>query len=235
MKVEIWSDYQCPYCYIGKRKFAAALEQFAHKEQVEVQFKSFELDPNSPVDYGKSVFELMSEKKGMPIEQMKAMSIQFKAQAMENGLDFQLETQIPTNTFDAHRLMKFAATKGKAEEINEALFAATFSLGKHIGKPEVLVKLAESVGLDGTETSEILASDTFTTEVQQEEAEASRLGITSVPFFVINRKYAISGAQPTEVFLETLDKIWAEEQPLKMVRQDVDDAGCGPDGCEIKK
>ncbi|MFJ7744436.1 DsbA family oxidoreductase [Peribacillus sp. NPDC097295] len=230
MKVEIWSDYQCPFCYIGKRRFEEALSRFEHKDQVEVEFRSFELNPEAERDINMSQNEMLAKKYGMSQAQVEANSQNMTQQAAELGLDYHLDKVVLTNSFDAHRLMHFAESKGKGNEMNERLFKAYFTEGKHIGDHATLANLAEEVGLQKSEVESMLAGTAFTAEVRGNEQEGSLLGITGVPFYVINRKYGISGAQPPEAFLDTLKKVWAEENPLQMVNGTGDactDGSCG--------
>ena len=231
MKVEIWSDYQCPFCYIGKRRFEDALNQFENKDQVEVEFRSFELNPEAERDINMSQSEMLAKKYGMSQAQVEANSQNMTQQAAELGLDYHLDKVILTNSFDAHRLMHFAESKGKGKEMNERLFKAYFTEGKHIGDHATLADLAEEVGLDQSEVEKMLGGTAFTAEVRGNEQEGSLLGITGVPFFVINRKYGVSGAQPAEAFLDTLRKVWAEENPLQMVNETGD--ACTDGSCSV--
>ncbi len=233
MKVEIWSDYQCPFCYIGKRRFENALQQFTQGDQVEVEFKSFELDPNAERDVKMSQDEMLMKKYNMSAEQVKSSNNQLTAQAKAEGLEYHLEQTVLTNTFDAHRLMRYATSKGKGTEMNERLFFAHFTESKHLGDREILVELAEEIGLDKKETAEMLESKLYTAEVRTDEQEGSLLGVRGVPFFVIDRKYGISGAQPTEVFLETLKKVWTETNPIQMVNDTTDANICTDGSCNI--
>lgn len=210
MKVEIWSDYICPFCYIGKRKFEAALEQFPHREHVEVVYRSFELDPNSERNVEFDIHDLLANKYGMSRDKAKEMSDNVGAQAKSVGLDYKFDTMIVTNTFDAHRLTHFAAKHGKMHEMAERLLKAYFTDSKHIGDRETLADLAEEIGLDRGEAAAALAGDEYAQQVRNDEREAGELGIRGVPFFVINRKYGISGAQPTEVFRNALNQAWDE-------------------------
>lgn len=233
MKVEIWSDYQCPFCYIGKRRFEDALSQFEHKSQVEVEFRSFELNPEAERDINMSQNEMLAKKYGMSQAQVEANSQNMTQQAAELGLEYHLDKVILTNSFDSHRLMHFAETKGKGKEMNERLFKAYFTEGKHIGDHATLADLAKEVGLDKPEVESMLAGTSFTAEVRGNEQEGSLLGITGVPFYVINRKYGISGAQPPEAFLDTLRKVWAEENPLQMVNDPATGDACTDGSCNI--
>jgi len=204
MKVEIWSDFACPFCYIGKRRFEAALANFADKDEVQVIYRSFELDPHaakhSPID----VHDMLAAKYGMSREQAIAMNERVGRQAQEVGLLFRFDSIVLTNTFDAHRLAHFAGQYGKRGDVTELLFKAYFTDSKHIGDHETLADIAAEAGLDREEAAAMLAGEQYAAEVREDEREASRLGIRGVPFFVIDRKYAVSGAQPSEVFLETL-------------------------------
>jgi predicted DsbA family dithiol-disulfide isomerase len=237
MKIEVWSDFVCPFCYIGKRRLEEALEQFPHKEDVEVIFKSFELDPNSERNSGKTIHEALASKYGTSIEQAKKMNENMGQQAAAVGLDFQFDNMIPTNTFDAHRLAKYAKNAGKAPEMTERLLKAYFTQSQHIGSHETLLKLAEEVGLDRNESEAVLRSSDFENEVRADEEEARNIGVQGVPFFVLNRKYAISGAQPLEVFTNALQKVWEEEnaQPSlqTLTSEGSDGMTCSDDGCEI--
>jgi predicted DsbA family dithiol-disulfide isomerase len=227
LKVEIWSDIICPFCYIGKRRFESGLEQFANKETVEIVYRSFQLDPDAERDTDQDAYDSLASKKGMSREQSIAMHAQVAKQATEVGLSYHFDTAIPTNTFDAHRLMHFAAQYGKREVIAELLFKAYFTEAKHIGSPEALEAIAEEAGLDPNEAGAMLASEQFGDEVRTDIQVANELGIRGVPFYVINNKYAISGAQPSELFLQTLEKAWSEEQPLILINSNSDSQNNG--------
>jgi predicted DsbA family dithiol-disulfide isomerase len=234
MKVEIWSDFVCPFCYIGKRKFEAALSQFSHKNEIEVVYRSFELDPNAKRDVDYDVHEMLATKYGNTREQAKAMNENVGAQAKDIGLTYHFDTMVVTNTFDAHRLSHFAARHGKMGELTERLLKAYFTESKHIGDHATLAALAGEAGLDQNEAAAMLAGDEFTNDVRADQQEAIRLGVRGVPFFVINRKYAISGAQPSEVFLEALQKAWEENQPLTVLNNpagETADAACADGVC----
>lgn len=234
MKIEVWSDYVCPFCYIGKRRLEQALEQFDHANEVEVEFKSFELDPNFPKDTDKNIHQLIASKYGITEEQARNNSVSLTQQAAAVGLDFRFDTSVPTNTFDAHRLTKFAQTKGKAAELTELLLKAHFTDSKHVGDEATLLDLGESVGLDRNEAAEVLKGEAYAKEVRIDEAEAREIGVQGVPFFVINRKYAISGAQPPEVFRDALEKVWQEESRSPLTSLNTDQGmTCDENGCEI--
>ena len=182
MKIEIWSDFVCPFCYIGKRKLERALGKFPHKEQVVIEYKSYQLDPGAKYIPGKSFYETFSDLKGIPLEQTIKMNQQVAAHAKEAGLDFHFDTMKYANTFDAHRLAKFAEEKGKAEEMTERLFYAHFTESKLISDHETLIELAGEIGLDKVETREVLASDRYRDLVRKDINEAYQLGVRGVPF-----------------------------------------------------
>jgi len=233
LKVEVWSDYVCPFCYIGKRRFEAALQQFSNKDAVEVVYKSFELDPHAKRDGNPSVYEMLAAKYGMSREQAIANTNQIAQQAKSLGLDYYFDRTIQTNTFDAHRLSHFAATKGKLAQMTERLLKAHFTDTLHIGHHDTLADLAAEVGLDRAEALRVLTNGDYADEVRADEQEAGRIGVRGVPFFVINRKYAMSGAQPSEVFLEALQKAWDEDHPLTMLGDSAEGAVCTDEGCAI--
>ena len=230
MKVEIWSDFVCPFCYIGKRRFEQALAKFPHKNHVEVIYRSFELDPHAARDSKHDTHEMLAAKYGMSYEQAQAMTNNVAQQAAGVGLTFHFNTAIQTNTFDAHRLMYFAASHGKMHTMTERLLQAHFTDSEHIGNHKILVALAKEIGLDPNETANMLAGEEYAEEVRKDEQEARTIGVQGVPFFVINRKYAISGAQPSEVFLSALEKAWSEEQPLTILHDSAGD-GCTDVAC----
>lgn len=233
MKVEIWSDFVCPFCYIGKRRFEAALRQFPNREAVEVVYRSFELDPNARRDGNPGVHDMLMAKYGMSREQAVANTNQITRQAQELGLDYYFDRTIQTNTFDAHRLAHFAASKGRLVEMTERLLKAHFTDTLHLGDIETLADLAAEIGLDRAEALRALKNGDYADEVRADEREAGRLGVRGVPFFVINRKYAVSGAQPSEVFLEALRKAWEEEHPLQVIGDSDGGAVCTDDGCAV--
>lgn len=237
MKIEIWSDIACPFCYIGKRKLEEALAGFAHKDDVAVEFKAYQLDPGAENYSGQDFHESMAKKFGS-VEQAKQMTANIVEQAKATGLDFHFDTMKPTNTFDAHRLTKFAKKHDKDTAVSEKLLYANFTESKDVGDHEMLAAIAEDAGLDKKEALEVLHEENaYRDEVNHDIEEAKQLGITGVPYFIINQKYAISGAQPPEAFAEALDKVWEEENkitPLQDLSSDSDDTdACGPDGCTV--
>jgi predicted DsbA family dithiol-disulfide isomerase len=207
MKIEIWSDYVCPFCYIGKRRLESALEQFASQNEVVIEYKSFELNPQASIYAGKNMHQMLSEKHGMSIEQAKKAHAELEQQAALMGLVYNIDQVKPTNTFDAHRLSQYAKSVGKDKELAEKLFYSYYTDAKLISDHDTLADIAESVGMNRDESMAVLHDpDKYANEVRSDEATAKQLGITGAPFFVIDRKYAISGAQPTEVFINALTK-----------------------------
>lgn len=210
MKIDIWTDILCPWCYIGKREFETALAKFEHKDKVQVTFHSFELDPNANKNYDKDIYDMLAEKYQTTREKSKAMHENVQNRANAVGLTYHFDILKPTNSFDAHRLIHLAAKHGKQSEMVEKLSAAYLTEGKHIGDVETLINIAKETGLDEKETEQMLHSEDLSYEVRTDEQEARQLGISGVPYFVINRKYGISGGQPNEVFSEALENIWKE-------------------------
>jgi predicted DsbA family dithiol-disulfide isomerase len=206
LKIEIWSDVICPFCYIGKRKFEAALAQFPARDRIEVEWKSFQLAPHAVTDPARNALANLAEKKGWTMEFARQAMASVIERAQSVGLHFDYDHATVANTFDAHRLAHFAASQGKGDEMQERLFRAYFSEGRNVGDPEALATLAAEVGLPEPEAREVLASGQFTEEVRRDVEFAQRLGINGVPFFVFDRKYAVSGAQDTEIFLEALQR-----------------------------
>jgi predicted DsbA family dithiol-disulfide isomerase len=200
----------CPFCYIGKRKFEAALEQFENKENVEVVWKSFQLNPAMKTDPSKNITEYLAEIKGWSIQQAKEMNAHVTNMAKEVGLHYDFEKAIVANSFDAHRLIQLAKKHGKGDAAEEQLFKAYFTEGKNTDDHKTLLEIGQSIGLDELEIKEVLASNQFSEEVKKDINEAQQIGVRGVPFFVVDRKYGVSGAQPSEIFLETLTKAWAE-------------------------
>lgn len=210
MKIEIWSDVACPFCYIGKRHLEKALQQQPDLD-VEIVWKSFELDPNAPVDSDLDIYDTLAKKYGRDREWAKQMNANMVQMANKAGLNFNMDEVKPTNSFNAHQLIHLAHKHDKQDEMKEALLSAYFTEGKHVGKPETLVQIATDVGLDKQEAQDILKNNTYSGQVVNDVEEAHRLGVQGVPFFYINEKYGLSGAQPVEVFKEALQKISEEK------------------------
>ncbi|WP_188456061.1 DsbA family oxidoreductase [Virgibacillus oceani] len=236
MKIEVWSDFVCPYCYIGKRRLENALDQFSHKDHVTIEYKSYQLDPNAKEAPGKTIHELLADKYGMSVEKAKHMNEDLGKQAAELGLVYNFDTMQHTNTFDAHRLAKYAETKGLGKEMTERLLKAYFTDSKLLSDYSTLVELAGEVGLDQDDVTSLLQVNKYASKVRDDEEQARQIGVQGVPFFVFNEKYAVSGTQPVEVFTEVLDKVWEEEKD-KPVLQSLNPKKskttyCTGDGCE---
>jgi predicted DsbA family dithiol-disulfide isomerase len=231
MQVEIWSDVVCPWCYIGKRRFETALAGFEHRDEVAVIWRSFQLDPNSPTTTQGDSLDRLVAKYGMSRADAERAQAGVTATAASVGLEFHLDRARSGNTFDAHRLLHHALSAGRQSDLKERLLAGYFVEGEAVGEPEVLERLATEVGLDASGVRELLDGDAFSEEVRQDEQEARRLGISGVPFFVIDRTYGISGAQPSELMLSTLDQAWVDSHPLTMVPVGGDDASCTDESC----
>jgi predicted DsbA family dithiol-disulfide isomerase len=228
MKVEIWSDIACPWCYVGKRRFEQALDRFEHRDDVDVVWRSFELDPNAPTSVGMPQDELLAKKYGMPIERARAMNERMTSEAAKEGLDFHFDRVQVGNTFDAHRLVHLAADTGRADAMKERLMRAYLTEGESLGDPATLQRLAADVGLDDASIRDVLGGDRFAADVRADEARARSFGISGVPFFAIDEKYGVSGAQTPDVLLEALQHAHAESH-LTMVTGDggqCDDGSC---------
>ena len=234
MKIEVWSDYVCPFCYIGKKQLELALKQTGYVAAVEVEYKSYLLDPTTPVDATGSVYEELQKKYGMSLAEVKKMTANVAARAKEVGLDYNFDNMKNANTVKAHRLAKWAETKGKGKEFTERVLRAYFLEGQAIGQSEVLLTLVEQLALPMEEAQQILAGEQFINEVQQDIYIAQQLGVRGVPFFVIDNKYGISGAQPKEVFEQTIEKAAQEaglRKPLNM--QGEHGATCTDESCDL--
>ncbi|MFE8700151.1 DsbA family oxidoreductase [Cytobacillus sp. FJAT-54145] len=215
---------------MGKRRLEDALKKI--DQPVEVVYRSFELDPTIERDVNYNIYEKLSNKYGMSIEQAKANCQNMNRMAQAEGLDYQFDTMILTNTFDAHRLTMLAKSKGLMHEMTERLLHAFYTESKHIGDHSTLIELALEVGLDQKEVTSLLESDLMANEVRSDQQEASELGIRSIPFFLINRKYAITGAQSTDIFVQSLQQIIEQDGPFQS-QEEVEGATCDDDGCEL--
>jgi len=232
MKIEIWSDVMCPFCYIGKRNFEQALETLSFKDEVKVEWKSFQLDPTLEQSETKTTSEYFREKKGFPEEQAKQMTNQVIQMGKASGIDFNFEKALITNTFTAHKLLHLAKKHNKSNEMEEELFKAHFLDGKNVGDIDTLVSLAISLGIDAEKAKKSLQSEEFDYEINQDILEARNNGISGVPFFILNGKYAVSGAQPAEVLKNALTQTYAETViPFKDNVQN--NLSCDADGCSI--
>jgi predicted DsbA family dithiol-disulfide isomerase len=209
MKIEIWSDVVCPFCYIGKRHFESALERFEHRDDVEIVWRGFQLDPSMPREVEGDLHDYLAARKGGTREQAKALNDNVTAMAAAAGLEYDLDSARPANTLDAHRLVRLATEKGLQDQMVERLFRAYFSEGEDLGDHATLARLGAELGLDETEALEMLASDRYADDVRRDIVEARQLGLSGVPAFVIDRAFAVPGALPVDVMLGALEQAWA--------------------------
>jgi predicted DsbA family dithiol-disulfide isomerase len=209
MQVEIWSDIVCPWCYLGKRRFEHALEGFDHRDEVDVVYRSFELDPSAPVGVTTPTVDLLAGKYGMTVAQAHDAQRQMEQRAIGDGLTFDLDGLRSGNTRDAHRLLHLAKDRSLQPELTERLHGAYFSEHGSIFDAASLTALAVEVGLDRTEVTRVLDSDEYDEAVNDDEATAQALGATGVPFFVIDRRLGLSGAQPAQVITQALNQAWS--------------------------
>jgi predicted DsbA family dithiol-disulfide isomerase len=218
MTVRIWSDVRCPFCYIGKRKFEGALEQFPHKDKVNVIWHSFQLDPKLTTQPGLHSYDYLGRIKGLDREQVVEMHEHVASVGREVDINFDFERAIVANSFNAHRLIQMAKTKGLANAVEEELFKAHFTEGRNIDDHDTLIAVGTTVGLPVDEVRQMLASDLYTNEVMEDEAAARAIGIRGVPFFIIDDRLAVSGAQASELFLRALNKACADAE-IDIVKQ----------------
>lgn len=236
MRIDVWSDVVCPWCYIGKRRLEKALDAFPHADQVEVVWHSYQLDPGAPVEAQERSSDMLARKYGGGPEAIQQMQDRVEAAAAEEGLLYKLGETLHINTLDAHRLLHLALEVGGIElqgRFKEALLAAYFLEARNVADHEVLTEVALGAGLPGAWVTEVLAGADYVDEVQADIAQAQAFGSSGVPFFVIDQKYGVSGAQPAELFSEALTKAWQEKHPQIQVLSADDGEACGPDGCAI--
>jgi predicted DsbA family dithiol-disulfide isomerase len=234
VQVEIWSDVVCPWCYIGKRRFESALARFPQRAQVEVTWRSFELNPSAPAQETRSQVDRLAAKYGISREQALANNARLVRLAAAEGLTFDFEAARSGNTLNAHRLLHLAAERGVQDQVHERLFAAYFSEGEPIGDPETLVRLVAEAGLEADAARAVLGSDAYLEAVRADEAEAAALGISGVPCFVLDRRYGVTGAQPAEVLLQALEQAWSAAHPApKLAPVGGDGPTCDDDTCAI--
>jgi len=233
LQVEIWSDVVCPWCYVGKRRFEAALARFPHRDEVELVWRSFELDPSAPpsAEVRGTYVERLAAKYGRTVREAQRMVDAMTATAAEEGLDFRFDLARPGNTVDAHRLLHVARSHGRQDELKERLDRATFTEGVPVSDPAALTSLAVEVGLPADEVAAVLAGERFADAVRADEAQARAYGITAVPFFVLDARFGIAGAQPAGVLLQALEQAWSERSPALVAPGAGAAAGDGP-GCD---
>ncbi|HLS38254.1 MAG TPA: DsbA family oxidoreductase [Sphingobacterium bovisgrunnientis] len=235
MKIEIWSDVMCPFCYIGKRRFEKSLENTSLKDKIDIEWKSFQLNPGMQTDTSININEYLAQHKGMPLEQAKALNAQVTQMAKEEGLVYNFDKSVVANSFKAHVLTHFAKQFGRQDEVEELLFQSYFTEGKNIDDIELLKDIAKQVGLDAVAYQKVVVDGSLDDEVKMDIHEARQIGVQGVPFFVYDRKYAVSGAQPVELFIQTLEKAYSEWQPKAdpiQIQNTSDGPTCGSDGCD---
>ncbi len=214
ISIDIWSDIACPWCYIGKRNLEKGLAATAGDDdapQVRITFHSFELSPDTPVDFDGDEIDFLAGHKGMPREQVEQMLGQVTSVAAAAGLEYRFDLLQHTNTVKAHELLHFAKAKGLQHEMEERLMSAYFTEGRHVGRVDDLVALAEEVGLDAADARSALESSAYLDAVRADQAQARAYGINGVPFFVIDGQYGVSGAQPPEAFENVIRDVWAQK------------------------
>ncbi|AYB35791.1 DsbA family oxidoreductase [Chryseolinea soli] len=212
MKIEIWSDVMCPFCYIGKRKFESALSQFSHKDEVQLIWKSFQLAPEIETRIDKNIHQFLSEHKGMSIEEAKGMNDHVTQLARQVGLAYNFERSVVANSFNAHRFTHFSKQYNRQNEAEEILFRSYFTDGKNIDDYQTLIEMGKEIGLDTEALQTALENGSYADNVRADIDEARQVGVRGVPFFVFNRKYAISGAQESNAFLRAIQKSFDEWQ-----------------------
>ncbi len=217
MQVEVWSDVVCPWCWVGKRHLEQALSRFAHAGQVHVTWRAFELEPDAGPSTDRPYVERLADKYGFGVADAQAMVDRMVATGAAAGLDMRFDLARPGNTFDAHRLLHLAAERGVQDRVKEALFRAAFTDGEPVSDSDTLVRVVSAAGLDAAEARQVLAEDVYAEEVRIEERAAAELGATGVPFFVVDRRYGVAGAQPADVLLQVLEQAWRERRPLTVV------------------
>ena len=228
MQIEIWSDIACPWCYIGKRRFEAALAGFPQRDQVEVTWRSFELDPGAPAERAGDLAEHLAAKYGASVEQMRASQVQITGLAAAEGLEFRLGDARSGNTFDAHRLVHLGAAQGLQDAVKERLMRAYQGEGDLMSDRAALERLGVEAGLPADEIRDLLAGDRFADAVRDDERTAAALGISAVPFFVADRRFGVSGAQSPEILGAFLQQAWEARPQVEVV---AGGEACGPDGC----
>lgn len=210
MKVEIWSDIMCPFCYIGKRRFEKALADFPQRDKIEVEWKSFQLNPGLNAPAGQNIHEYLSETKGWSLDYARQVNSQVANMAMEEGLTYDFDKAVVANSFDAHRLIQLAKSQGKGDAMEELLFKAYFTEGKNIADPATLLDLGLTAGLEKEAIKTMLDGNGYADAVENDIYESQQIGVRGVPYFVFNDKYAVYGAQASETFLGALKKSWSD-------------------------
>ena len=236
MKIEIWSDVMCPFCYIGKRNLESALEQFEDSKHIEVIWKSFQLDPEMPQIAKENYVDYLVQRKGMSEEQVKEMLANVTESAKQVGLTYDLDKSVLVNSINAHKLLQFATTKGLGNELEERLFSAFFTEGKNIADLATLTQLGKEIGLDENELQIAFTDDNYAYRIAQDIAEARHIGVQGVPFFGLDSRYGVSGAQPPSELLQNIEVAfteWEKRNPKIKLKMTSEGPSCTPDGiCE---
>ncbi len=236
MKVDIWSDIACPWCFIGKRRFEAGLADFGHRDQVEVTWHSYQLDPSIPERYDGTELDYLAKRKGMDPDQVRRMLATVEDAARGEGLNYDFEHLVVANSYPAHELLHLAKARGVADAVKEALLSAHFEKAQDTSDREVLVRIGTEAGLDADEIRAALDEGRYREAVRADISQAAALGISGVPFFVIDGRYGVSGAQPAELFTRALTTAWDESHTIVPLGEQTDSTGegaCGPDGCAV--
>jgi predicted DsbA family dithiol-disulfide isomerase len=234
LKIQIWSDIMCPYCYIGKRRVEGALAQFEHKDAVEIEWKSFQLDASFVASEDDDMVEHLATKYKKDKQWAQEMMDSMTENAKNSGLDFHFEKAVMANSFNAHRLLHLAKKHNLSDELEELLFKAYLTEGKNINDLLTLSKLGLEAGLEFKAIEAVLQSDAYAKDVKDDIIEAQSIGVQGVPFFVFDNKYAVSGAQQVETFVKTLEKVWEEGKftSKPTILNTTDGNNCGIDGCD---
>lgn len=235
MKVEIWSDFACPFCYIGKKRFEKALNNFKHSDQVEVTYKAYQLNPTAPKEMQGTAYESFAKGHGTTPEKAKEKFAMFTANAKTVGLEYNYDIIQMTNTFDAHRVAKYANTVNLEHKLTDRFMKAYFTEGKNLADYPTLIKLATEIGLNEKDVKRVLEENDYADLVKEQMTEGRQIGVRGVPFFVLSRKYGVSGAQQQDYFEQALQQLWDEEQKDKLSSIGKSKQGeyCDDEGCEI--
>ena len=233
IRIDVWSDVVCSWCYIGKRRLEHALAAFPHKDEVEIVHRAFQLDPSAPRDHAEPVLEHLAAKYGTSVEQAKTMQARVSQIAAAEGLEYHLDRTLSGNTFDAHRVLKLARERGREAEVLERFYRAYFTEAQPLFDAASLARVAAEAGLDPAEVERVLAADTYAADVEADRYEAGKLGANGVPFFVVAGRYGISGAQPLELFEQVLDRAWSDAHPATLTPIGDAAEACADDACAV--
>ncbi len=234
MKIELWSDFACPFCYLGKKRFEKALTNFAHANEVEIVYKAYQLNPHAPLVMQGRAAESFAHDHNMSVAEVEERFKMFTNAALEEGLVYRYDIMQMTKTFDAHRLAKWARKFNLEAQLTDRLMKAYFTDGLNIADHETLSFIAKGIGLDSEVALAVLKSRQYANQVLEEIAEARSIGVQGVPFFVLNRKYGVSGAQSSEYFLQVLNQLWSEQLHEPPIEKATTTEYCDEEGCRLK-